>query len=131
MTLLEARQRLNRSFVSSCRESGNCTPLEADDYLNEASRACIQACRDEHGAAWVGLINHYAGHDSVLWEWDGARPVYNFGADFVLPVPSEDVVLLIGRYRRLSWPQFAEMAELIDEINEAVERAGGVLLTWS
>lgn len=129
MTLREAIARLDRTFALSCRD-GLCGPLEADERLNDASRAVVRACYEEHGAAWLGKINAYSGDCQSLWQWQGEE-LCNFGADFVLPLPAEDVIRLVGAYRNAGLGRAAEWAELIDRINEAVKRAGGTLLVWS
>lgn len=119
------------TFVESCRRGVGYGPAEADDQLNNASRDVILACWSEHRAAWLGRINVYSGDERGLWQWWPGDMVYNFGADFVLPVPCERVALLIGRYRNTPLGRCGEWADLLGEIIDAIVRAGGVMLCWS
>ncbi len=131
MTLKQAEALLQKKFSLSCREGGGFGPVEADDEVNDASRRCILACREEHGAAFLGLINAYQDTNGVVqWPWDG-KMVFNFGADFVTPAPSWEVLELICEYRRTPIERSASWAEQLEAIEQAITRAGGVMLAWS
>lgn len=129
MKLAEAKRLLAKRFGESCRR-GVGGPKSGDAVLDAANRVVIRACRDEHGAAWLGCINHYHGMPQGMWKWDGCR-VRPRAADFVLPQPSEGVALAIGRYRNTPVDRCCEWSDLLDLINTEIELAGGVLLAWS
>ncbi len=131
MSLQEATVALAEAYLGSCRRGMGWGPAEADDRLNDASRDVILACWSEHGAAWLGKVNVYADDFPGLWLWTPGQMVYNFGADFVLPVASEEVALLIGRYRNTPLGRLDEWPELLGEIASAIDKAGGVMLCWS
>lgn len=131
MSLREAEHILNVTFAESCQRGMGYGPAEADEELNDANRRVILACWSEHGAAWLGKVNYYDGDHQGLWPWVPGEMVYNFGAEFVLPVASEEVAMLIGRYRNTPMGRCGEWAELLGEIGQAIKRAGGVMLCWS
>lgn len=129
MTLDEAKEQLALTIEKSFRHRG--VSRQADCLVSRACRNVINACHAQHGQAWLGRINHYDGCTPGMWLYTPGHFVLSFTCDFVLPVPSEEVALLIGKYRSLPLEQAHEMSLLIDRINDAVNRAGGVVLIWS
>ena len=114
---------------------------EACTELNNASRALIQAYRDEYGQAWLGYINLHAKDrspekggsaniQSVIWKWDGDL-VYNFGADFVLPAYNEALAKLI--LDRDSDPVYSNLKDVqrIETIHTRIKMLNGHFLIWS
>jgi hypothetical protein len=131
--LREANHALTREFFRSVREGDGC-PLEADDAVNDASRAVVAAMRDELGAAWIGRVNRSREEREnpdhpVIWEYEGGM-VYNFGADFVVPAFDAELVRLIVEYNSGPW-HAATKAKQVQAVTDRVRSLGGVTLVWT
>jgi hypothetical protein len=145
MSLTEATQRLTACFFQSIRRSGGCHPDEADPELNDANGPVIQAMAAEHdGECWLGRVNLHHGlpedddddqhepyhADVALWRWSG-KPVYNFGASFVLPRYDAELERLILDRDAANYTTTAADYERVTAIHERIVAVGGVLLHWS
>ena len=146
MTILsEATQRLTACFWQSIRRSDGFHPEEADLELNDANRDVIQAMAAEHGGeCWLGRVNlyhelpedddddqHEPFHAEVaMWRWSG-KPVYNFGASFVLPGYDAELERLIRDRDAADYTTTDADYERVTAIHERVAAVGGVLLHWS
>jgi hypothetical protein len=144
-TLSEAAQRLTNCLFDSIRRSDGFHPEEADSQLNDANRDVIQAMAAEHGGeCWLGRVNleqglpedddddqHEPFHTEVaIWRWSG-KPVYNFGASFVLPRYDAELERLIRDRDAADYTTTDADYERVSAIHERVAEVGGVLLHWS
>jgi len=143
-TLSEATRRLTDCLFDSIRRSDGFHPEEADPELNEANRTVIQAMAAEYGGeCWLGRVNLYRGlpedddgehepfHANVtMWRWSG-KPVYNFGASFVLPRHDAELEQLIRDRDAADYTTTAADYERVTAIHKRVVEVGGVLLHWS
>ena len=144
-TLSAATRRLTTCFFESIRHSGGYHPEEADSQLNDANRDVIQAMAAEHGGeCWLGRVNleqglpedddddqHEPFHTEVaIWRWSG-KPVYNFGASFVLPRHDAELERLIRDRDAADYTTADADYERVSAIHERVAEADGVLLHWS
>jgi|SRR5579885_1381132 len=134
MGVSKAKIALQREVFRSLRENEGHIG-EADDAVNDASRAVIAAVAAQHGEAWLGQFNLYGSdrgrRERALWRWDGENPVVNFGADFVLPKQDEEVMRLILERDSAPYTGVAADRKWLDAIIARVEGLGGILLTWS
>ena len=145
--LAEATQRLTDCFFQSIRRSDGYHPAEADPELNDANRDVIQAMAAEHGGeCWLGRVNLHHGlpetededdgqhepfqADVAMWRWSG-KPVYNFGASFVLPRHDAHLEQLIRQRDAAEYTTTDADYERVTAIHERVAAVGGVLLHWS
>jgi hypothetical protein len=143
-TLPEAKKRLTACFFDSLRHSGGCHPDEADPELNEANQGVIEAMAAAHGGeCWLGHVNlehdlpddddghHEPPHDATpLWKWSG-KPVYNFGASFVVPRYDAELERLIQERDAAPYTTTAADYQRVTAIHERVDAVGGVCLHWS
>lgn len=143
-TLSEATRRLTACFFQSVRHGGGYHPEEADPALNDANRDVILAMAAEHGGeCWLGRVNlyhdlpedddgeHEAFHaDVLLWKWSG-KPVYNFGASFVVPRHDAELEQLIRDRDAADYTTTDADYERVSAIHEQIVAVGGVLLHWS
>ena len=132
-TLAEARRALAREVRRGMREGGGSLP-EADDDINDASRAVVRFMAAERGEAWLGKINLYGnerhGGALVMWQWDGTS-VYNFGADFVCPTHDAELERLIHERDAAPYTTTAADAARVDAILARLEEVGGIHLYWT
>ena len=132
-TVRQASVALGLELARSMRESDGLTPMEADGRLNDASRRVVAAMHEQHGQAYLGLINRTPGERLQrlpVWRWDGEE-VLNFEAAFVLP--AFDVLLceLIDRRERRTTGSVRDDAVLVDGIMKRIQELGGEMLVWS
>jgi hypothetical protein len=143
-TLAEAKGRLTACFVASIRRSGGLHPEEADSERNDANRGVIEAMAAAHGGeCWLGRVNldhglpkdddseheHFYA-DVPLWRWSG-KPVYNFGASFVVPRHDAELERLIRERDAAPYTTTAADYQRVTAIHERVTEVGGALLHWS
>lgn len=131
MAIVQARHKLASECVRGLREGDGCLP-EADDEINDASRNVVQAFQDEHGEAWLGLINVYSSDKGkpVLWKWDGSL-VLNFSAGFVVPKYDADLERLIHDRHSPGEYSAKKNRSTLEAITIRIEELGGVLLLWT
>jgi len=143
-TLAEAKERLTVCLFDSIRRSDGFHPEEADPELNEANRGVIEALATAHGGeCWLGRVNLHQGlpddddgqHEpphwtTPLWKWSG-KPVYNFGASFVVPRYDAELERLIQEREAASYTTTAADYQRVTAIDERLIAVGGVRLHWS
>ncbi|GAC1475597.1 MAG: hypothetical protein PVSMB8_00310 [Vulcanimicrobiaceae bacterium] len=126
-TVKAAAARNGLELARSIREGDGWT-TEADNALNDSSRALVHAMADEHGQAWLGKINRYnSAKDPIVWKWDESI-VYNFSADFVLPCDDAELARMIEAH---GGQPFKGARERVDAIIDRIKALGGHLLVWS
>lgn len=119
------------------RTGGYDAPREADDTYNDLNRAQIAAYRAEHGAAYVGRINHYgterqhiiSGEQSPIEEYAGDT-VYNWGCDFCIPAYDAELANMIRRWNSPNAALEAGAMKTIAAITNRVEQLGGIQFLW-
>ena len=143
-TLAEAKERLTVCLIDSIRRSDGFHPEEADPELNEANRRVIEAMSAAHGGeCWLGRVNLHQGlpddddgqHEpphwtTPLWKWSG-KPVYNFGASFVVPRYDDELERLIQERDAAPYTTAAADYQRVTAIDERLIAVGGVCLHWS
>jgi hypothetical protein len=130
-TLAEAKRALAQELVRGLKEGDGWLP-EADDDINDASRAVVQFMATEHGHAWLGEINLEgdARRLPIMWQWDGT-PVHNFGASFVCPQQDAELERLIRERHDAPYTGTKEDATRVDAIRARLKAIGGVHLHWT
>ena len=126
--LSKINQRENELFLSY-----NGRVPEANEKLNNLQREKIAVFYAYYGKAYIGKINFYSAacenlnENTVFTEYTGQK-VYNFGADFVVPVTDDKLAEMI-----VQWNSEVQSlkANLIKSIFKRIERIGGLNLTWS
>lgn len=98
-------------------------PTEFDDGLNDLTRQKISCFCKENPQAWLGSINARNSDNPIIEQYTGGL-VYNFGADFIVPVYDETLVSMITQ-----WRQKAEI-KLLDKIQNRIKQIGGLYLHW-
>ena len=104
---------------------------EANTELNNLQREKINAVYAEHGKAYIGKINLYGAEreslsaNSVFTEYT-MQTIYNFGADFVVPIGDRELAEMI-----VQWNGTSPSAGLVSQIHERVEELGGLNLRWA
>lgn len=121
MSVKEASDRLGRE-LERVRRTGHGAVPEADAGVNGASRSIVAAMAEEHGEAWLALVNP-RGKETSVWRWDGGM-VYNFGADMVFPKDDEELRSLLTSFQES--PSVASIAA----IHNRLDAIGGKLLLW-
>ena len=143
-TLAEAKERLTACLFDSMRRSDGFHPDEADPERNEANRRVIEAMSAAHGGeCWLGRVNLHQDlpedddgqHEppnwmTALWKWSG-KPVYNFGASFVVPRYDAELERLIREREAAPYTTTAADYERVTAIHERLDAVGGVCLHWS
>jgi len=115
--------------VSNLNEALQCTFFEGDDGVNDASRKII----DEYakmGDCWLIKVNRYSDKDKLMWKYEGDF-VYNFGADYVVPVHDKDLEQLLIERDEAEYTGTAADSVRIDKIIDRVIEIGGSILIWS
>lgn len=127
---VEAAKRSLASTVAAALREGEGNIPEAHDGVNQASRILVEAVKQEAGEAWLGLINprESRGESAKQWRYDGT--LYTFGADYVLPAPSQAVETLVAERLAAEYSSEKDYERVI-AISKAVLAAGGVNLVWS
>ena len=126
--ITEITERENKLFNSY---DGNIP--EANENLNNLQREKIAAVYENNGKAYIGKINYYdtsrenSTENTVFIEYTGQK-VYNFDADFVVPVADDKLAEMIVQWN--SGVQSLK-ANLIKSIFKRVDNIGGLNLTWS
>jgi hypothetical protein len=106
---------------------------EANSELNDLQRAKISAVRDRYGKAYIGCVNHYGDErvaltaDTVFTEYNG-QMVYNFGADYIVPVADRELAEMIVLW---NGDGATKLPYLIKRITDRIETIGGHNLLWS
>lgn len=108
---------------------------EGDETYNNFNRELITAVKGVYGSAFLGSINHYGeqrkrvadGIESVYTEYK-EQPIYNFSCDFVIPVKDECLETLIREWNCAGG--YAKSGNLISDIQNRVEKLGGINLIW-
>ncbi len=98
-------------------------PTEFDQSLKELSRKKIACFLQEHGHAWLGRINAGFEEGPILREHLG-EIVYNFDANFIVPLCDGDLVALIERWRSKI------DIKALDAIHHRIKQLGGYHLHW-
>jgi hypothetical protein len=103
-----------------------------ENPLNDLQRDLIAAYAREHGHAWLGKVNLYKEDKGrpVMWEWDGAI-VLNFGARFVVPCFSLELVTMILERANAEYTGTAADYERVKAIHARIHEMGGELLIWN
>lgn len=136
--LREAQKEHTAKFFESVKK-GEGWPVEADGSLNNSARRLVAAMFDEKGEAWLGHVNLHgdarfkAGatdHSKAYWKWDQGM-VYNFGADFVVPVFDQVLLDLIRERDLAPYTSVADDVPRVVAIHDRVAAIGGTLLSWS
>jgi hypothetical protein len=129
-----ASKALSGEVARSYAEGDGCL-VEADEGVNEASRAVIRAMHAEHGVAWLGKINLHGDErgkaEHAAWPWDGEAPLYNFGCAWVAPVRDEELVRLILERDAAPYTGTATDSIRIERIFARLEAIGGHYLLWT
>ncbi len=119
------------ALAEGIRANDGCLPCEADDNVNDASRALIDTALREHGSAWLGIVNRSGDHcQPWIWAWDG-HPVENFGAAFVLPAHDAELERLLQERHAAPYTGVAEDARLVEGIMSRISAVGGFSLVWT
>lgn len=108
---------------------------EADDTYNNLNREQLLALKMMHGRLWLGSINFYddkrkkitAGEESVYEELTD-QMVYNFGCDFAVPVPDEELEELIRAWN--GDESLPKRLVDVEAMTGRVEKLGGINLIW-
>lgn len=128
-------QELKRKQLNHIAEIGGYWQLqEADDVHNDLNRDIIEAFRQEHEKAFIGLVNL---PDEVLkalrenqtvsiYEECVGQTIYNFGCDFIVPDADAKLGSLIKQ-----WNMDGKDGSLMDKIFDRIEQLGGVNFIWS
>lgn len=105
---------------------------EANEPHNDRQRRIIAAMKEEHGEAWLGLLNPHGGRKGpILVQWDGVSLVYNFGADLVVPREDEVLMRLIRERDEAPYTGVTADSVRVKAIQKRVRQLGGYLLVWS
>jgi len=105
---------------------------EANTELNNLQRDKINAVFMENGAAYIGKINFYDNErenlapGNVFNAYTGEK-VYNFGADFVIPVIDNALAEMIVEWNR----GLPTSLSLINKITNRISELGGANLIWT
>ena len=124
----EINKRENK-HIARC--GGVLSVLETDDILNDLQREKICAIYEAHGKAYMGKVNYHGVEHKALTqetaytEYTG-QEVYNFDADYVVPVKDAGLAEMI-----VGWNADGPTAGLIDRIFNRIEEIGGIYLHWS
>jgi hypothetical protein len=133
MTVQAARKEHTLEFMRSVRE-GDGWPVEADEGLNGSCRRLITAIAEEHGEAWLGLINLYGadrhGARPYMWKWDGSL-VLNFSCAFVVPRYDGELEALIREKDDAPYTGTGADAARISAIMNRIDALGGTHLFWT
>ena len=122
---------INRENDYFCLRGGQI--LEADEQWNNIQREKIAAVYEYNSKAYIGKINFYGDErnnlteNMVFKEYTGQK-VYNFGADFIVPVADGKLAEMI-----VQWNSEIQSlkANLIKSIFNRIDKIGGLNLTWS
>ena len=126
--ITEITERENKLFNSY---NGNIP--EATEDWNNLQREKIAAICENHGKAYIGKINYYGEirknltEDTMFIEYTG-QMVYNFEADFVVPVLDAKLAEMIVKWNDKIQ---AHSANLVKSIFKRIDKIGGINLTWS
>jgi hypothetical protein len=131
MSVKKTHAELSLAVARSARDNDG-WPSEANETINNASRAVVLAMFADHGAAWLGKINRARDERSgaPVWAWDGGL-VYNFAADFVVPAFDAELARLILEREAAVYTSVADDAPRVYAILERVKAIGGLLLFWT
>lgn len=131
MNVRQANENLNHKFSENYGRGMGGLP-EACEPVNNASRKVVEAMRDEHGEAWLGLVNCYnqSQKENPLWKWNG-QLVQNFAAGFVVPCDDECLRQIIAERHNGEGYCPERNFRTVKEIQERVGELGGVMLVWS
>lgn len=106
---------------------------EANAELNDLQREKIAAIYEGNGNAYIGKINYYSTDrealtvDTVFTEYTGQK-VFNFDADFIVPVADRDLAEMIVQWNSGNPPV---SLTLINRICKRVTGLRGANLIWS
>ena len=126
--ITEITERENKLFNSY---NGNIP--EATEDWNNLQREKIAAIYENYGRAYIGKINYYGEirenltEDTVFIEYTG-QMVYNFEADFVVPVLDAKLAEMIVKWNDKIQ---THSANLVKSIFKRIDRIGGINFTWS
>lgn len=119
-------------------KNGGCLALrEGDDVYNKLSSLICKAYAKAHERSFIGHFNLYgterqnfvAGKTSALEEYDGGQ-VYNFGADFLVPVQDKTLEELLRAYNDILHPDTSKPT-LLQRVIARVYEIGGEVVLWT
>lgn len=133
MRLAEAVEHHSKTFIEAIREGDGYSPPEAHEGLNQANRTLILAMHEELGQAWLGKINLHSDEDRrrIMWQYDPAEPIYNFGASFVVPMCDAELERLIRERDQAPYEGTKKDYERVETIMARITELGGHHLVWS
>lgn len=126
-----AEARLSEELYRSIRESDSICPREADDALNDASRAVVEAMKRAHGEAWLVRINTYDEETKHLVKAPSEDTLCNFSGDAVIPRFDEALQHLLQARKNAEYKGVAADKYRVDQINDRIKELGGAFLFWS
>ena len=100
------------------------------DEINDLTRMKLNKFAQEHSETFLGKINLYKDDTGDLWKY-GYDFIYNFRADFAVPVNDELLVKMIKG--RDTSPYTGTQADypLVTAIINRIQEIGGILLIWA
>jgi len=106
---------------------------EANAELNDLQREKINAFYSESGTVYIGKINFYDDERKALkaekvFTLHNGGEVYNFAADYIIPVPDNNLAEMIVEWNSDGVPN---SLKLIEKITQRIDEIGGIHLMWS
>lgn len=94
-------------------------------------REAIAAFAQQHGAAWLGVVNLYDDNRAkpVIWKWNGEL-VHNFEARFVIPRFDEELYELII-LRKYAAYNIKDDVQRVEAIFKRIAQLLGITLFWN
>ena len=105
---------------------------EADEVLNNATRAMIQLFRERHKHLWFGNVNLYeeTRHRPVLVPDEGQK-IYNFEYSFMVPCVDTELVMMIVERDQAEYTSMKDDFKRVEKIIRRITDIGGEHLHWS
>jgi len=122
---------ITRRETELIRSYGGKVP-EANNEFNNLQRDKIAAVYENNGIAFIGKINQNKSIREglevkhVFTEYTG-QPVYNFDADFVVPIADNEIAEMIVQWNS----GVSASLRLIRKITRRIDEIGGAGLIWS
>ena len=128
MNTQDAKQQLTRKFIDHARQDYP----EADENLNDASRAAIEACYQEHGQAFLWIINQWTNVPRpVVSLYNPNSPIFNFSYHAVSSEADPELEHLIEQRNDAPYTGTRDDAQRVKAIIKRLEAIGGTMLHWS
>lgn len=126
MTTSEAAKNLHSTYRENYDRELFGLP-ECCEPVNEASCWLIRSMAEEHGEAWLGVINRHEPEGQLLRPVRIGAKLTTFCASFVLPKFDGMLLAMLSAWNRKGGGSVAA----IDAITNRVTDLGGYMLGWS